>query len=168
MQHINIIFWCTLKLQQRRMSSTESVGYTQSCGGKMHPQPSTYTKRNNRINYLEVKAKIHSNCLVLPSCKRLARKKCELDKNTQLPNSFLLLKGYRMLLHSKCRIQIRTNHPNEKFTNAINEQWRKCIHTMHILAMHIYGGGSGRQSSSTKNNTWTRTGYSVIHEHHSE
>lgn len=75
-----------------------------------------------------------------------------------------LKKGYRMLQwYSKCRIQIRIQRPNEKFTNAISEQWEKCTRTMHIVGGSLFSnsvsgrddddGGGGGQSSPTKNNT---------------
>lgn len=35
------------------------------------------------------------------------------------------------------------------------------MHPYKAIALHIYGNGGGGQSSPTKNNTWTRTGYNT-------
>lgn len=53
-------FTSKMSLQLHHMSTAESVGITQACGGRMHPQP--FSEQNNRINYLEIKGKIHLNC----------------------------------------------------------------------------------------------------------
>lgn len=56
---------------------------------------------------------------------------------------------------SKCRIQIGTNRLNEKFTNAINEQWNENVRTLHGAQCTSNGDGSGGGQSKTlaKNNT---------------